>query len=248
MPHNLSKEQILEQLTLDSSYYGDFGKKYLSYSSIGTLIDDPESYGKPTKPSSALVIGGYFHTLILEEDKIDTYEIIDAPNRHAKEYKERVEKPEIKLLKHEAEKVQRLRDTLLDNTTVRDLIRGTGIEYEVPNIGLINGEWWKGKADIINHKERLIIDLKTTNDIMKFKKSAWSWNYNAQAYIYSSLFNYDFLFIAIDKNSGRVGLYDCSPGFYEAGRQLSIEAVINYRKFYKDVEFDFKQYYINETL
>ena len=47
---------------------------------------------------------------------------------------------------------------------------------------------WKGKADIINHEEKLIIDLKTTADIEKFRWSASKYNYDSQAYIYSKLF------------------------------------------------------------
>ena len=33
----------------------------------------------------------------------------------------------------------------------------------------IEGKLWKGKADIVNHDEKLIIDLKTTADITKFR-------------------------------------------------------------------------------
>ena len=63
---------------------------------------------------------------------------------------------------------------------------------------------WKGKADIINHDEQLIIDLKTTSDIEKFRWSASKFNYDSQAYIYRHLFGYDMLFIAIDKNTHHV--------------------------------------------
>ena len=31
------------------------------------------------------------------------------------------------------------------------------------------GLMWKGKADVVNHNEKLIIDLKTTNDLDGFK-------------------------------------------------------------------------------
>ena len=49
------------------------------------------------------------------------------------------------------------------------LIRGENVEYEVPGIAEIFGNQWKGKADIINHDEKLIIDLKTTADISKIQ-------------------------------------------------------------------------------
>ena len=42
----------------------------------------------------------------------------------------------------------------------------------MPGIGELENELWKGKADILNHDERLIIDLKTTADLNKFRWSA----------------------------------------------------------------------------
>ena len=59
----------------------------------------------------------------------------------------------------------------------------------------IEGEMWKGKADSVNHNEKLVIDLKTTADITKFKWSASKYNYDSQAYIYSELFGYEMIFI-----------------------------------------------------
>ena len=53
-----------------------------------------------------------------------------------------------------------------------------------PEITELEGQMWKGKADIVNHDEKLIIDLKTTADITKFKYSASKYNYDSQAYIY----------------------------------------------------------------
>ena len=34
---------------------------------------------------------------------------------------------------------------------------------------MIEGKMWKGKADIVNHNEGLVIDLKTTGDINNYK-------------------------------------------------------------------------------
>ena len=58
------------------------------------------------------------------------------------------------------------------NDVCKDLIQNGNVEYEVPNITEIEGEMWKGKADIVNHSERLVVDLKTTADIDKFRFSA----------------------------------------------------------------------------
>ena len=48
---------------------------------------------------------------------------------------------------------------------------------------------WKGKADIINHDDKLVVDIKTTADINKFKSSAYRYNYDSvkRTYIESCL-------------------------------------------------------------
>ena len=232
---------------MDSNYYGDFGKKYLSFSDIGTLLNNPQNFKKSVDKTIPMVIGGYFHTIICEPDKVDQYKIIDATTRNTKAYKE-LSDGELCLLQHEADKIELMRDKLLANDTVRGLIKGDGIEYEKPEISYLQGEWWKGKADVVNHNEKLIIDLKTTGDLSKFKYSAKKFNYDAQAYVYQELFGYEFIFIAIDKNTHQMGIFDCSPQFIENGRQKVIDAVEQYRLFFKDPEFRFENYFISETL
>ena len=243
---NLSQAQILEVLTSDSDYYGDFGKQFLSYSSVGTLLKDPAKYGESVTKTIPMVIGGYFHTLICEPHKIDSFKIIEATTRNTNKYKE-LSGGEMCLLQHEADKIELMREKLLGNDTTAGLIRGN-VEYEKPAIGELAGERWKGKADIINHDERLIIDLKTTADISKFRGLAYRYNYDAQAYIYQQLFGYEFVFIAIDKSNLQLGIYDCSTTFIESGREKVNEAVAAYRLFHKNQDFDPTNYYINETL
>jgi hypothetical protein len=76
---------------------------------------------------------------------------------------------------------------------------------------------WKGKADILNHDEGLIVDLKTTSDISQFPYSAKKYNYDSQAYIYKKLFGYDLVFMAIDKQTHQIGIFDCSEAFLKNG-------------------------------
>ena len=193
-----------------------------------------------------MVIGGYFHTLILEPHKIESFKIIKASTRNTKDYKE-LSDGEICLLEHEADKIELMREKVLANDLIRGLIQGDNVEYETPAIKEIYGEWWKGKADIINHDERLIIDLKTTGDIEKFKWSAKKFNYDSQAYLYQELFGYEMIFIAIDKGSLQLGIYDCSERFLSDGKEKVIEAIAQYRLI-KDGGFNPSQYFKNETL
>ena len=243
----MKKEDVIEKLRNDEDYYGDFGKKYLSNSDIGTLLTNPLALGKPSEPRPAFLVGGYFHTAILEPDKLKKYRVIPSSTRNTKAYKE-MSNGELCLLQHEVDAIELLSDTMLENNICKGLIRGSNTEYETPAIAEIEGEMWKGKADIVNHNEKLVIDLKTTADITRFKWSASKYNYDSQAYIYRMLFGYDMLFVVIDKNTHQLGLFDCSAEFYEKGKDKVQRAVEAYKLFYKQKDFDPKQYFINKTL
>jgi len=252
----MDKETILQKLKIDEHYYGTFGNQYLSNSNISTLLNNPLQLGAPSKPNPNFLVGGYFHTAILEPEKLASFKIVEATSRNTKAYKE-ITGGEMQLLQSEADNTNLMVDKLMANDICRDLIRGTGIdknavntliEYEVPNIKEIEGVMWKGKADIINHEERLVIDLKTTGDIDRFQWSAKKFNYDSQAYIYSQLFGYEMLFIVIDKKTHQIGMFDCSPKFYETGKDKVKKAVEVYDLFYKTKDFDPSQYFINKTL
>ena len=243
----MNKEDVIEKLRNDEHYYGAFGKKYLSNSDIGTLLTNPLALGKPTEQRPAFLVGGYFHTAILEPDKLKKYRVIPSSTRNTKAYKE-MSGGELCLLQHEVDAIELLSDTMLANDVCKGLIRDSNTEYETPAIAKIEGEMWKGKADIVNHNEKLVVDLKTTADITRFKWSASKYNYDSQAYIYRMLFGYDMLFIVIDKNTHQLGLFDCSAEFYEKGKDKVQRAVEAYKLFYKQKDFDPKQYFINKTL
>ena len=243
----MTRKEELEKLTEDKHYYGDFGKQFLSNSDISTLLTNPLSFGQSMKPIPAFLVGGYFHTAILEPHKLKNFKIIDATSRNTKAYKE-ITNGELCLLQHEVDKTEMLVDTMMTNEVCRDLIRGKNVEYEVPGIAEIHGKLWKGKADIINHDEKLIIDLKTTADISKFKYSATKYNYNSQAYIYQELFGYEMIFMAIDKTTKQIGIYDCSPKFLSYGEEKVEQAVEAYDLFFNNPEFKPENYFINKTL
>lgn len=244
----MTEKKILSKLKKDEHYYGEFGKKFLSNSDISTLLTNPLSLGKQQSESTIpFLIGGYFHTAILEPDKLKKYKIIESSTRNTKAYKE-ISDGEICLLQHEVDMIDNLTETLLSNDTVKDLIHGINVEYEKPGIIELEGAMWKGKADIVNHDEKLVVDLKTTNDILNFKWSAKKYNYDSQAYIYSKIFGYEMVFIVIDKNTSQMGIFECSPEFYEKGADKVKRAVEAYDLFYRTENFDPKQYFINERL
>jgi len=243
----MNKKQILKKLKEDEHYYGEFGNQFLSNSHVGKLLKDPLNAFTPSKPSPAFLVGGYFHTCILEPNKLDKYKVVKSTTRNSKAYKD-VAGGELCLLQHEVDTIELMREKVMDNDICRDLIQAGNVEYEVPMITELFDNKWKGKADIVNHDEKLIIDLKTTADIGKFNWSASKYNYDSQAYIYSRLFGYEFLFIVIDKSTHQIGLFDCSPDFYKKGEEKVRKASEAYDLFYKTKDFDPKQYFISKTL
>ena len=110
----MKKQEVLKKLTNDEDYYGDFGKKYLSNSDISTLLSNPLAFGQPSKPSSAFLVGGYFHTAILEPDKLKKYTIIPATTRNTKIYNE-MSGGDLCLLQHDGDHKELMTDTMMNN-------------------------------------------------------------------------------------------------------------------------------------
>lgn len=243
----MKKELIIELLKDDNNYYGEMGKQFLSNSNISTLLTNPLALRDPQESNINFLIGGYFHTAILEPDKLKKYRIVQSSTRNTNIYKE-MSNGEMCLLQHEVDKLEVMIDKVLANEVCRGLIRGDNVDYEIPGIAEIEGVMWKGKADILNHSEKLIIDLKTTSNILDFKYSAKKYNYDSQAYIYKKLFGYDLVFIAIDKGTNQIGIFDCSEEFLERGKDKVEKAVQAYNLFYNDPDFIPENYFINLTL
>ena len=240
-------KDVLKKLENDEHYYGKFGKQYLSNSDISTLLTNPLALGKQQAPRPAFLVGGYFHTAILEPNKLKKFKIIESSTRNTKHYKE-MSGGELCLLQHEVDKIELMTEKLMKNDICRGLVRGIDVEYEKPGIVELEGNMWKGKADIINHDDQLIIDLKTTSDINSFKRSAYRYNYDSQAYIYSKLFGYEMLFIVMDKTTHQIGIFDCSPDFYQRGADKVQQAAEQYKLFYQNPDFIPNNYFINKTL
>ena len=159
----MNKKQILQRLKNDEDYYGEFGNQFLSNSHVGRLLKDPLNVFKPSKPSPAFLVGGYFHTCILEPDKLEKYKVVKSTTRNTKAYKD-VAGGELCLLQHEVDTIELMREKVMANDICADLIMGTDgklNDFEVPMITELFGNKWKGKADIVNHNENLVIDKAT---------------------------------------------------------------------------------------
>ena len=247
----MTKAKILEKLKDDDQYYGKFGKQYLSNSDIFNLLKNPTQFRIPQETTKPMLEGSYFHTKILEPHKIGDFVEVDVTSRNSVKYKEAVNNSnsEMLLLTKEREHLDFLCTKMTSNMEMFDLIYQEGNEFEVPQIQNIMGLDWKGKADIINHTSELIIDIKTSSDIDKFLFSARTYNYDSQAYIYQRLFNKPLVFFVIDKRSGRLGVFDCSPTFLRGGQEKVEQAVEIYHKFFSnEATEDISSYMHRQTL
>jgi hypothetical protein len=245
----MTQQEILQRLTDDAEYYGKFGKQYLSNSDIGTLLRNPSQYGVSREDNKAFAEGRYFHQLLIEPDKAKDVLFVDVSTRTTKEYKSFIEANNLQfcLLKKEKEEVEALVLKMRGNIAFFDEIYRDGNQYEVPAIKEIKGKMWKGKTDIMTND--ILIDLKTTSDIHKFKYSAKAYNYDSQAYIYQQLFDRPLVFYVVDKVSGQLGIFTPTENFIKGG-ELKVEKAVEIydRYFGENPSDDIDNYFINEIL
>ncbi len=243
-------DEILELMKDDEFYYGYLGKAALSSSSIKLLLDSPKKYKYVTEygsqESNALDAGYLFHTAILEPDVFEKQIYVDVQSKNSKAYKlAKEEHGKVYTMKQKRD-AERLADAFLRNEHALKLI--TNCEFEVPAIGMIQGYPFRGKADVLDSYR--VVDLKTTSDLKAFPYAARKYGYDVQVYIYSELFNKpyeEFKFVAIDKGSLDIGIYDVSEEFYNSGKEKVTKALETFETFFINGA-DLDSYCIKGTL
>ena len=241
--------EIITLLRDDVEYYKGVGKQYLSNSDIGVLLSNPQDFGKDREDSKAFMDGRYFHQLILEPDRAKEMLSVDVSTRTTKEYKAFCEDNNIPfcMLKKEQDEIQGLVNIINGNIAFYDEIYKAGNLYETPAVGMIQGVMWKGKADIVT--DEIVIDLKTTSDIHKFKWSAKAYNYDSQCYIYQELFGKPLVFYVIDKGTGVLGIFRPTEDFVRGGEMKVGRAIEVFNKYFGSAPSDdIVNYYIDEYL
>lgn len=242
---------VLYMLSDDAHYYGEYGRQFLSNSDIRTLLKDPAQFRKERPDGKPLVEGRYFHVSLLEPHKKDSIQIVDASTRNTNIYKDAIAASgkDILLLRGEADELDAVVSAMRSNLRFYDLIYAEGNTFEVPAVQEIKGMMWKGKADVVNPSEGLVIDLKTTQNIDDFHWSAKKNNYDSQAYIYQMLFGYPVLFLVAEKGTGRLGIFNSSEDFLRGGEDKVERALEVYHKFYGDnASEDINNFFISQTL
>ena len=234
------KEEIIEKMYDDDFYYGYLGKQALSSSSLKKLLSSPNEYLRSLEEEDAtesqpLRDGKLFHWNVLEPEKFEELRVIDVASKNTKAYKTaKAEFGEV-YCRNEIEKAESLASVLKNNKPAMAFLENA--DFEVPQIDVIDGIPFRGKADIVQGTK--IIDLKTTADLEGFNFAAYRFGYDLQAYLYLQLFPQaeEFIFVVIDKKTKDIGIFDCSEEFLESGKKKLEQGIENYKFFFEgDVE------------
>jgi len=229
------KAELLKRMLDDNFYYGELNRLALSSSSLKTLLSSTKTYKFSLEygsaESQALRDGWLFHTAILEPNVFEAQTFIDVQSKNTKKFREaKAENPRVFTAKERSD-AERLADAFLRNEHAKELIRDS--EFEVPVIGEVMDMPFRGKADVLGKDK--IVDLKTTTDIKGFSYSANKYGYDVQCYLYCNLFgksHKDFYFLALDKGSLDIGIFNCSEEFYFRGEEKVEKALHLYNQFF----------------
>ena len=240
---------IIERMYDDEFYYGYLGSNALSSSSAKKLLQSPKAYLKSlnvNQDAQPLRDGRLVHLSVLEPHKIKDLTIVEG-SKATKGFKEAV----LDLgsanvyTRSEFNNANKIADAVLKCSEVTSLLQGA--EFEVPQAKMIDGLPFRGKADIL--KDNVIIDLKTTSDIAKFRWSAKHFSYDLQAALYLKMFEADeFIFVVVDKDSKDIMICDCSDEFINNGLVKLDRAIEQYKYFFQDEIPNLDNYVIHETL
>ena len=240
---------IIERMYDDEFYYGYLGSNALSSSSAKKLLQSPKAYLKSlnvNQDAQPLRDGRLVHLSVLEPHKVKDLTIVDG-SKATKAFKEAV----LDLgsanvyTRSEFNNANRIANAVLKCSEVTSLLQGA--EFEVPQAKMIDGLPFRGKADIL--KDNVIIDLKTTSDITKFRWSVKHFSYDLQAALYLKMFEADaFIFVVVDKDSKDIMICDCSDEFINNGLVKLDRAIGQYKYFFQDEIPNLDNYVIHETL
>ena len=227
------ESNIVTQLKDDSKYYGEFGGKYLSNSDIIDLLN--YKFREPRKTLDMLY-GRYFHTLLLEPEKLSEYHILDSSTRTTKVFKEYAYENKLDsydvLLEKEIPMIQSWADRMLAHDVMKYDIQDFEAEKEVPAVKELFGIMFKGKADIVNDK--FVIDLKSSSNIKSWNRSADTYNYDSQAYIYQQLFEKPVQFYIVDKKTLNLKIATATEETLLRGRDKVLKAIKIYEQYFAE--------------
>ena len=240
---------IIKRMYDDDFYYGYLGSNALSSSSAKKLLQSPKAYLKSLNVNSnaqPLRDGRLVHLSVLEPHKVKDLTIVDG-SKATKAFKQAVLElgSENVYTRSEFNNANAIANSVLKCSEVTKLLQGA--EFEVPQASMIEGLPFRGKADVLNGN--VVIDLKTTGDITKFRWSAKHFSYDLQAALYMKMFDADaFIFVVVDKDTKDIMICDCSDEFIRTGLHKLDMAIEQYKYFFQDEIPNLDNYVTHETL
>jgi len=124
-----------------------------------------------------------------------------------------------------------MRDAAYSHPFAKDLLTmPSEKEQSIYSIDEDTGLLKRGRIDIVNYDEGVLVDLKSCQDASYkgFKKSIYQYNYHVQANYYRHLYHEQsidysasFYFIAVEKNAPHgVGVYKISTDLDQEGQRM----------------------------
>lgn len=238
-----SIEELEKKAVDDSFYYGYLAKNVLSSSSVKLLNKSPKDYKDMLegvqKGSKALEEGKLIHTMLLEPEKLSDVSIVETTTRATKVFKAALAENPNTFTKKEYDNCRAIADAVLSNSSVSTFMEGC--DAEVPVIGEISGIPFRAKADLLSREKGILLDIKTTGDMDRFKWNVQNFGYHMQVYIYCELFGIsydDFYFLVVDKKTRAVGVFNVTEETYFKGLAETEKAIDQYKKYFVDKEED----------
>lgn len=159
-------------------------------------VGHAKAWKEENKPSDSMLDGSLIHMAILEpEELLKHYHIVPSTDKRTKEGKVLWTKAELEgwtpITQGTFDKIQKIRDALLSSNTGRALF-GEGIAEQAYFTRDVNtGLLIKCKADFINTKYKILVDIKTTADgrLWNIKKSVKNYGYKLQSKFYMDVIN-----------------------------------------------------------
>jgi len=248
-----NKDELKLKMYDDSFYYGYLGKNALSSSSAKPLYKSPHAYKRFTRENisgnKAIREGKLFHTLLLEEEKIQhNYLFVDSSTRTTKKFKDaELDNPHLEVMTNrELESMSYLISTFESNVEASEFMR-KGVAEE-PGIDTLFDFPFRAKADYL--RSDMIIDIKTTQTLDGWGyKAKKVYHYDMQAYIYTKIFQVqNFVFLVIDKSTGEIKSFPVTQETLDGAEKKVQIACETYKDYMYDKTKSINQYLTTEYL
>ena len=238
---------VVDKLITEDNYYSDY--MYVTSSTLKLFTDNCEKKfdyitSNPPKPSSAMRFGTAFHMLCLEDiDKFHKHYAIepDGIDKRTtlgkKTWMEFVEKSMGKEMVsyNDYKTMTSMVISIREHLNSMMLFGCDEFEKILTWENTEHKMLCKGKPDAISHKQKYIVDLKTTRNASPevFEEVIINQKYHMQAAYYCDALGYkDYYIYAIEKSAPYcVCLYKLSSETLDKGRELYNEALVKFKKF-----------------